>query len=97
MPDCYSRIEIRAIPGVYLRKAIQVLGWAYVDFPGEEGETSIYSCSECVAKAKKGIEVEATDDNHNCIFIRKTKTGKPSEYGKELSCFICGKFKKENL
>ena len=96
MPDCNNGFEVLGIDADIVKMA-KALGWSFIDFPGEErwGTAYVASCPECSADEEKGIIKEATDENHNCIYIRKTKTGKPSEYGKYLTCFICGKIKKD--
>ena len=95
MPDCYACFEILGLDEGIVKMA-EVIGWVFIDFPGEQSYTDshVVACPKCTVDEEKGIVKEATDDNHDCIYIRKTKTGKPSHYGKYLSCFICGKIKK---
>lgn len=93
MPDCYKGFEVLGFDAD-LRKMAEAIGWNFVDFPGENGNTWVSSCPKCSFNETKGITIVATDENHDCIYVRRTKAGKLSHYGKCLTCFICGKIKK---
>jgi len=70
-----------------IKKMIYAIGWTSISFPGENKheEEFLHFCARC-----KGRNLNLIED-HECIFIRKTKKGKPSEYGTVLACYFCEK------
>ncbi len=75
--------------GTKIEKMMFAIGWTSISFPGEnkyEGEC-LYFCAKCRGKDPRLIK------KHKCIYMRKTKKGKPSEYGSVLECYFCGRLK----
>lgn len=73
-----------------ISKMIKAIGWTSISFPGGASDLvdeSLDFCSECKNKDVLSIE------DHNCIYMRKTKGGKPSYLGSILECYFCGKLK----
>lgn len=70
-----------------IKKMMQAIGWTHISFPGEEKgrSESLYFCAECKKKDPGSIK------KHDCVFIRMTKKGKPSDYGTILECYFCGR------
>lgn len=73
-----------------IRKMIKAIGWTELSFPSDDedyGQTNLNFCSNC-----KDKEIPTKED-HDCIYIRKTKKGKVSALGSVLECVFCERIK----
>lgn len=70
-----------------IKKMIRAIGWIDISFPGEEDKEYLDYCPNCKEKETP------INEPHVCIYMRKTKKGKPSEYGSVLECVFCEKLK----
>ena len=75
--------------GEKIQIMMRAIGWTSISFPGEKKyeQECLDFCAECKEKDPRSIK------EHECIYMRKTKTGKPSEYGSILECYFCGRKK----
>lgn len=74
-------------------KMIHAINWTWITFPGEVkgmAETLCF-CAGCKEKDPGDIK------EHKCVYVRRTKAGKPSDYGKILECYYCEKIKLQGL
>jgi len=76
-----------------IEKMIKAIGWTHFSFPSEEDEYGITTknlifCSNCKAKEILPNQI------HKCIYMKRTKKGKPSQYGSVLECVFCGRLKR---
>lgn len=73
-----------------ISKMIKAIGWTELSFPSDDedyGQTNLNFCSNC-----KDKEIPTKED-HDCIYIRKTKKGKVSALGSVLECVFCERIK----
>ena len=74
-----------------INKMIKAIGWTELSFPSDDedyGQTNLNFCPDC--KDKK----MPINEDHECVYIRKTKKGKVSNYGSVFECIFCERLKK---
>ena len=74
-----------------IEKMIYAIGWTHISFPSEDKTERLKYLTFCSDCKKKELPLDSgVNKNHHCVFMRTTKTGKPSEYGTVLTCYYCG-------
>lgn len=73
-----------------MKKVIDALGWTVLEYSPESDRFDsavLWLCPEC---KKEDIPIK---EEHECVFARYTKQGKPSRKGTILTCVFCERTK----
>jgi len=91
-PGCNEQTLVSFESLDFCEEMVKSIKWSLESFPGEKNwdNTTIIACPRC---SKLDPSERSLKKEHDCVFVRTTKAGKPSPLGKVLQCIFCDKIK----